>query len=206
MQIIHHRVNSIEKLKNLSLLNGAEIDIRYHKNELILHHDPFHHHEKNLLRLKDFLENWTYHGPLILNLKSEGIEEKCIKLMKNFNVRSWFFLDMSMPFFVKYSNLTNNKNFRDFNSSNLAVRFSDFEPIEYALSFYGKVSWVWVDTFKDLALSMSKYKMLKKYNFKICLVSPELQGFEKDEIVIMRSKLSNMSIDAVCTKYPELWS
>ena len=206
MQIIHHRVNSIEKLKNLSLLNGAEIDIRYHKNELILHHDPFHHHEKKLLSLKEFLENWTYHGPLILNLKSEGIEEKCIKLMKSFNVKNWFFLDMSMPFFVKYSNLTNNKNFHDFNSSNLAVRFSDFEPIEYALSFNGKVSWVWVDTFKDLPLSISKYKMLKKHNFKICLVSPELQGFEKDEIAIIKSKLSNMSIDAVCTKYPELWS
>jgi len=205
MQIIRHRINSLEQLKNLPLDEGAEIDIRYHENNLILHHDPFNHQEVIPISLHSFLQNWGHLGPLILNLKCEGIEEECIKLMHSFEVKNWFFLDMSMPFFVKYSNLSNDLSFAHFNRSNLAVRFSDFEPIEYAISFQGRVEWVWVDSFQDFPLSISKYKKLKDYKFKLCLVSPELQGFNKNQISNMKSKISNMSIDAVCTKYPELW-
>ena len=161
MQIIHHRINSLEQLNNIPHADGAEIDIRYHDNDLILHHDPFHHHEDKSVSLECFLQNWDHEATLILNLKSEGIEKKCIELMSFYKIQNWFFLDMSMPFFVKYSFLSVDKNFTDFDYHNLAVRFSDHEPMEYALSFQGKVKWVWVDSFKDFPLSMSKYKMLK---------------------------------------------
>ncbi len=205
MQIIHHRVNTLEQLKNLPLSDGAEIDIRYHENELILHHDSFHHHEDRPISLNSFLKAWNHLGPLILNLKCEGVEEMCIELMNFFKVRNWFFLDMSMPYFVRYSNLSNDKSSINFDNSNLAVRFSDYEPIEYAISFQGKVKWVWVDSFHNFPLSIPKYKKLKDNKFKLCLVSPELQGFNKNEILNMKSKIVDMSIDAVCTKYPELW-
>ena len=64
---------------------------------------------------------------------------------------------------------------------------------------------MWVDSFHNFPLSIPKYKKLKDNKFKLCLVSPELQGFNKNEILNMKSKIVDMSIDAVCTKYPELW-
>ena len=48
MYIIKHRVNFKEDLDGINLNFGAEIDIRYHNNELILNHDPFNHHKEKI--------------------------------------------------------------------------------------------------------------------------------------------------------------
>jgi len=206
MIIIKHRVNTLEDLKNVKKENGAEVDVRYHNNEIILHHDPFNHHQNNDLLFEEFLCSWTSNGPLILNVKSEGIENKCIDMMSKFRIRNWFFLDLSMPYFVKFTNIAETKTIKGFTPSNIAVRFSEFEPIEYALSFSGKSEWIWVDCFSYLPLNTKLYKLIKKESFKICLVSPELQNHSKDRIKEFRSQVSLMEIDAVCTKYPHLWN
>ena len=205
MQIIHHRINTFDKLHNLRLDDGAEIDIRYHNNDLILHHDPFGHDVNSSVLLKDFLKDWKSKGTLILNLKSEGLEDACIKLMKSYKIENWFFLDLSMPFLVKYSLIAAENNIPGFSPANLAVRFSDFEPLEYAISYSGRASWVWIDTFQNFALNQKNYKRLTDAKFKLCLVSPELQGGSKEEISRMKSLIKDFSIDAVCTKFPNLW-
>ena len=41
MQIILHRVNTIQQLKDVETVYGVEIDIRAFGTELIIHHDPF---------------------------------------------------------------------------------------------------------------------------------------------------------------------
>ena len=43
MIFINHRINTIQQLDSVPKKNGAEIDVRYHNNDLILHHDPFNH-------------------------------------------------------------------------------------------------------------------------------------------------------------------
>ena len=48
MIYINHRINTIEDLQQVPLINGVELDIRYHQNDLVLHHDPFHHHETKI--------------------------------------------------------------------------------------------------------------------------------------------------------------
>lgn len=45
IQYIAHRINTLEQLQQVPLKYGIELDIRYHENSLVLHHDPFHHHE-----------------------------------------------------------------------------------------------------------------------------------------------------------------
>ena len=54
MQIIEHRINSIEKLKKIPFNHGVEIDVRYHDDKLILHHDPFSHHREKIEYLEPF--------------------------------------------------------------------------------------------------------------------------------------------------------
>ena len=205
MILIRHRVNTLDELKKVKLNEGAEIDVRYHKDKLILHHDPFSHHKNNCLLLKEFLSSWESLGPIILNIKTEGIEHECISLMNKFNLSNWFFLDLSMPYFVKYSNLVSKKKIIGFSKKNLAVRFSEHEPLEYALSFSNKCDWIWVDCFSHLPLNRDTYKSIKQANFKICLVSPELQGHTKENIKEFKSRVSKMEIEAICTKFPELW-
>jgi hypothetical protein len=205
MQIIHHRINTLKQLDQLCISDGAEIDIRYHLEELSLHHDPFHNSPKDLPSFESFLCKWKNTGPLILNLKSEGLEDKCIELMNKHQIVNWFFLDMSMPFFVKYSIKSQSSVAQYFSPENLAVRFSDFEPIEYALSFEKSVQWVWVDTFNNFPLTPDTYKQLKESQFKLCLVSPELQGLPIENIIIIKRLVKDFEIDAVCTKHPELW-
>ena len=204
---IQHRCNSVDSIKNLSLHFGAEIDLRYHNQDLVLSHDPFHGDKAELFI--DFLNEWSKlqdRGPLILNTKTEGIEDNCIFLMNKFKITNWFFLDLSMPYFVKYSH-SKISNPIMFNENNLAVRFSEHEPMEYALSFANKVGWVWVDCFTKMPLTADIYQKLKDHHFKICLVSPELQKHDVAKIGEYKKQLSihNLFIDAICTKRPDLW-
>ena len=89
-----------------------------------------------------------------------------------------------------------------------AVRISEYEHIETALSLSGLVEWVWVDCFNDFPLDIKNYARLKNANFKICIVSPELQGrSDQSHVLEFRRKIESLDIigDAVCTKYPDLW-
>ncbi len=205
MIIINHRVNNLKEISHIPLNHGIEVDVRYHQNNIILNHDPFNHHIVENTKLIDLLDIWKNNGPLILNLKTEGIEEECINLITKYKVENWFFLDMSPPFLIKYAEKAFKKSINSFSKKNLAVRFSDKEPIEYVLSFKNKADWVWVDYFSEFPLNKKNSLILKKANFKICLVSPELQEnsiFTPNQLV----KICNeFDIDAVCTKYPEIW-
>jgi hypothetical protein len=187
---IHHRINTIAHLKRLPKAYGIEIDLRYHNNEIILHHDPFSKGEK----FEDFLTEFKLKF-IILNIKSEGIEEEVLRLVKKYDVPDYFFLDTSIPFMVKYI---------EKGWSKFAVRFSEYEPIELSLKFKGKIEWVWVDCFTHLPLTSESYLQLIKH-FKICLVSPELQGHPISMIEDFKKQMKGFEIDAVCTKHPDLW-
>lgn len=187
---INHRINTVKDLSCVPTENGVELDIRYENNELILHHDPFTTGEK----FEDYLKEYR-HDLMILNTKSEGMEERILELMKKYHIENYFFLDLSLPFLIKYAK----KGIKD-----IAIRFSEYEPLEFVMNFKGMVNWVWVDCFTDLPLNAENYKILKKH-FKICIVSPELQGYSTDRITEFKKKLEGFEIDAVCTKKPELW-
>ena len=208
MQIISHPINLLPELESQPLKCGVEIDLRCHEDDLVLTHDPFGHHRNNLLTFEAFLHSWgESSGTLIVNVKSEGIEEKCIELLNKYGVKNWFFLDLSMPYLVKYGRIAKANLLMGFTPSNLAVRFSDFEPIEYALSFRHMAKWVWVDWFESIALTKDNYSKLIDAGFSVCLVSPELQGKGIDLIEFYRKhiELNEFTISAVCTKRPDLW-
>lgn len=190
MKLIKHRVNTINDLSMVDMKYGVELDIRYKNEELILHHEPFCDGES----FEQYLNEYK-HGLMILNTKSEGMEEKILSLMEKFKIKEYFFLDLSLPYLIKYANKGVKK---------IAIRFSEYEPIEFVMKFQDKVEWIWVDCFTDLPLNFENYELLKKY-FKLCIVSPELQGYSTDRIKEFREKLKGMEIDAVCTKRPDLW-
>jgi hypothetical protein len=194
MNKILHRVNTKDALLKASKEFGIEVDIRTRGNRLIMHHDPFQDGE-------DF-EKWLEvyeHGILILNVKEEGLEEKLIAIMQSKGIKDYFFLDQSFPFLVKWAKAGERR---------CAVRVSEFESIESALTLAGKVDWVWLDCFTHFPLTHKDTQRLKEAGFKLCLVSPELQGRNAEfEIPLLANLLKerNIVLEAVCTKYPDVW-
>jgi hypothetical protein len=76
--------------------------------------------------------------------------------------------------------------------------------VEAALALAGQVDWVWVDCFTRLPLDDTSYQQLHQH-FKICLVSPEMQGFPRQTIQTFRQQLRAMPIEAVCTDLCQDW-
>ena len=60
------------------------------------------------------------------------------------------------------------------NINNIGLRVSYYENIEIAVKLKGKVRWIWYDTFMGIPKDLKEFRLLKKMNYKICLVSPEL--------------------------------
>jgi hypothetical protein len=194
LKIIHHRRNTLLELKDTSPEYGVEVDIRSAGDRLVLHHDPFAQGES----FDEWINEYS-HGTLILNVKEEGLEERLITLMQSKRIHDYFFLDQSFPFLVKWSKAGIHRS---------AVRVSEFETIETALTLAGMVDWVWVDCFTRFPLSAQDATELASAGFKLCLVSPELQGrdadFEIEQLALLLSE-RNIDADAVCTKRPDLW-
>ncbi len=194
MKLISHRRNTIAELRATDQKYGVEVDIRSEGQKLIMHHDPF--------VVGESFDEWVdayQHGTLILNVKEEGLEARLIAIMASKGIDDFFFLDQSFPFLVKWSKAGEHR---------CAVRVSEFESIETALTLAGKVDWVWVDCFTKFPLSEEDAVSLKNAGFKLCLVSPELQGrIAEIEIPALVSLLraQNIESDAVCTKRPDLW-
>ena len=191
---IKHRVNKIIELKNTNSNLGIEVDIRSNGKNLIIHHEPFEKGED----FKEWLVHYK-HKMLILNVKEEGLEYSLINLMNTANIKNYFFLDQSFPFLLKYSKEAEGRS---------AVRFSEYESIQSVYLLNKLCNWVWVDCFSKNPLTFKKYKQLKEYNFKICIVSPELQGrLDANNILKMKQYFEKKKIypDAVCTKFPDLW-
>lgn len=194
MKLIAHRRNTIVDLRATDPEYGVEVDIRSNGKRLVIHHDPFVDGES--------FEEWInayHHGTLILNVKEEGLEMRLIDLMRSHAINDYFFLDQSFPFLLKWSEACAHR---------CAVRVSEFESVETALSLAGRVDWVWVDCFTRFPLSGGDARRLEHAGFKLCLVSPELQGRSAEvEIPRLINLLRERDIqaDAVCTKRTDLW-
>lgn len=194
MKLIAHRKNTLAELRSSPTEYGVEVDIRSYAGDLVIHHDPFIKGEPFEAWLAEYR-----HGTLILNVKEEGLEARLIELMKRRGIGDYFFLDQSFPFLVKWARLGERR---------CAVRVSEYESVETALSLAGKVDWVWVDCFTRFPLQYEDSARLKSAGFRLCLVSPELQGRDaQTEIPQLHALLKDRGIDAdaVCTKQPALW-
>lgn len=194
MKLISHRRNTVSDLLATDSKYGIEVDIRSEGDRLIIHHDPCAAGES----FDEWIDAYR-HGTLILNVKEEGLEARLIALMQSKGITDYFFLDQSFPFLVKWSRAGEHR---------CAVRVSEFESIETALTLAGKVDWVWVDCFTRFPLSEQDALRLKEAGFKFCLVSPELQGRDANVEIpqfVSLLKERNIVADAACTKRPDLW-
>lgn len=185
---IAHRINTLAALAEVPSEFGVELDLRDRGERLILQHDPFVDGED----AEPYFANYKEHGTLILNVKSERIEFRVLELMEKYGIENYFFLDSSFPMIYQLIKRGERRT---------AVRFSEYESVDTVIKLEGLVEWIWVDCFSYMPMSSDLYKTLKNCGFKLCLVSPELQGRPED-IPQYRDTLKNGGIefDAICTK------
>ena len=194
VKLIVHRRNTAAELAAIPDRYGVEIDLRSAGEALVLHHDPFTNGE----HFERWLEGYR-HGTLILNVKEDGLEPRLTELMQARSIEDYFFLDQAFPTLVRCARTGERR---------CAVRVSEFEPAALALGLAGRVDWVWVDCFTRFPLMREEAGQLVDAGFKLCIVSPELQGRDAEtEVPAMAGLLRERRIrfDAVCTKHPDLW-
>jgi hypothetical protein len=136
---------------------------------------------------------------LILNIKSEGIEEHVLKILERHKISNFVFLDSSYPMIVKYVNI---------GVKQFAIRVSEYESIDTLRLMSGRVGHVWIDSFENSKINIELLQKIKNWGFKSILVSPELQGRSKELKGLYDSiqKIGHFP-DYVCTKVEnfELW-
>ena len=137
MQIVAHRINTVERLRRLPTHWGVELDLRADGSELILNHDPF----KGGERFVDYLAEYR-HGLMVLNIKEAGIEDEVLRLVRARGITDCFLLDVEFPYLSRAARKGERA---------IAVRYSEDECIETVLKYKGRVDWVWIDTISRLA-------------------------------------------------------
>lgn len=206
MDIIKHRVNTIEELLKLPIHYGCEVDLRTNGKRIYISHDCF---ESDGDDFKKWLKNYN-HKFLIANVKEEGMEPLLLELLREYSIEKFFILDESFPFMRKWA----------LNGlSNFAVRVSELESYNTALLLASdlalkskSVTWVWVDTFSLQPLQKDYLNKLIDVGYKTCYVSPELHIPNQKKlwtnvvkVFINQLELQGIIPDAVCTKMPDLW-
>ena len=155
---------------------GTEIDIRCKGSHLILNHEPYKSGDK----LENYLESYK-HKTLVLNIKEAGIETDVLKLVRKSSIKSYFLLDVEMPYMYSATKI---------GEKNIAVRYSEYENIAFTKYFKNKLKWVWIDTTTMLPIDNKNKEILSK--FKSCLVCPERWGRKKD-IKIYKNKMNKIN-------------
>ena len=185
MEFIIHRVNLIENLKKTPQEYGCEIDIRSDGSKLILNHDPFTKGDY----LIDYLDEYK-NGTLVLNIKESGIEDVVLKEVRLRNIKSYFLLDVEFPYLFSSSKK---------GERNIAIRFSEMEPIENFNLFKSKFDWIWIDTISRFPINNKNKNNFKRH--KTCLVCPS-RWKRKEDILKIKTQLNNLkfNLDFVMTE------
>jgi hypothetical protein len=194
IQIVAHRVNDPVVMGSLSPELGAEIDIRSQEGKLILHHEP----NTSGPLLSEFLDVYAKTRKerlLVLNPKEDGHDVQIIKMLSDRDIENYFFLDLTMPSTIRMAVKGWEKR--------IALRVSEYETPDAARKLAGKVDWVWLDSFSGEPPAIEVAESLRR-DFKICLVSPELEGYPPNLIPAFKPLLAH--VDAVCTKHADRWN
>jgi hypothetical protein len=193
---IAHRINTLEQFGdsfNCDSGCGIECDFRDYKDDVVVQHDPF----KDGVPMKTFFKYVSANKPalVIVNVKTEGIEEHVLRELPE--QTPYFFLDCTFPMVYKLSESGN---------TNIALRFSEFERMDQLRAMAGRAQWVWVDTFHSFHLKKAEVVEMKELGYKVCLVSPELQGRDANVAIPEYAEYLKREgcvefVDAICTKH-----
>jgi hypothetical protein len=170
---------------------GTETDVRDFAGELVISHDA-----PTVLGLsfKSFLEIYKDNGakhPLALNIKSDGLQNQLVPLMREISPEHWFVFDMSVPDALGWIRLG-------------APTFTRQSEYELSPPYYTEAVGVWLDSFHSDWWSEEVISRHLDAGKKVCVVSPELH--KRDPRTVwerMAKRFIEEKRVILCTDFPE---
>lgn len=149
--------------RSFSLGFGTETDIRDFNGDLVISHDIPTKDSISVDMFFQIFNSFNKTLPLALNIKSDGLQDLLLKLLKKYNIENYFVFDMSVPDALGYLK----------KGINTYTRESEYEINP---SFYAKSKGVWLDEFFNNWITKEKVQNHLDNNKSICIVSPELHN------------------------------
>lgn len=170
---------------------GAEVDVRDEARALVVSHDP----ADGALPLRKVLDLHRRLGPgvpLAFNVKSCGLAEALLGMVREYGVVEHFVFDMAVPDALDYVR----------RGLPAFTRVSEFEREP---AFYDLASGVWLDCFSDDWIGEDAIAPHLDAGKSVCLVSPELHGRPHSLVWGRWAKMSCAAHPklSLCTDHPE---
>ena len=200
MKIIAHRGlwhNDLEKNSVRSFERcffegfGTETDVRDSKGHLVISHDmPLGDEEE----LSYFLSIVASHQPtqvltIALNIKSDGLVDALLNVLKDYPDLDIFVFDMSIP------------DMRSYLMAGFNV-FARMSEVETEPAWLEQCSGVWLDSFDSDWFSEKIVVDLLNSGKRVCIVSPELHGRNYNSLWQTLQPLREYSGLILCTDHP----
>lgn len=182
--------------RSFSLGFGTETDFRDLNGTLVISHDIPSLKMQDVITADDFFNLYKSIGnnlPLALNIKADGLQEKLLQLINEYEIENYFVFDMSIPDTIGYLK----KGLKTF------TRQSEYE--EYP-AFLDQSEGIWMDEFNKHWISHEAIKKHIQNDKKVCIVSPELHKRDKStewaNYKVISGLISTKKI-MICTDLPE---
>ncbi len=179
--------------RSFSLGFGTETDFRDCNQKLVIAHDPPSGDE---MTAEDFFRLLCDHGgshlPLALNIKADSLQPYFVELLRKFEIKNYFFFDMSVPDALSYLR------------AELPV-FTRQSEVEVVPVFYRQAQGVWLDAFDSTWWTPDTIQEHLDHGKTVCIVSPELH--KRDPLStweMLRAHCKNLDDRVIlCTDFPE---
>jgi hypothetical protein len=200
MQIISHRgawestpeKNTVEAfVRSFKNGFGTETDLRDYNGQIVISHDIA---TADCMTAANFFELYKSYDdtlPLALNIKSDGLHKPVADLLEEYDIKSYFFFDMSIPDTLSYMR---DKLF-------FYSRQSEYEPTP---ALYDKCSGIWLDCFEGIWYDENVIQEHINNGKTVAIVSPDLHKRNHTEFW---ASLKSMSVCSsgkliLCTDFP----
>lgn len=172
---------------------GVETDLRDYREKLVISHNIAKEDCVDVETFFRLYHKYNSKAVLALNVKADGIQFLLEPLLKKYDIVNYFLFDMSIPESVVYAD----------RKLCFYTRHSD---IEGECVLYDKAAGVWLDTFYDENWLTEKIVMQHLLqNTKVCIVSPELHGYDYMKVwkMMRETGLYKNELVALCTDVPD---
>jgi hypothetical protein len=170
---------------------GTETDIRDYKGELVIAHDMATESSIPLSLFFEIYRSFNPTLPLALNIKADGLQKPLTELLQHYDIKNYFFFDMSVPDTLGYRQ----------NNLHFYTRQSEFEPQP---ALYENTKGIWLDCFTGIWYDTNLIKDHIDNGKTVALVSPDLH---KRDYLDFWSLLKTAGLDStenmiLCTDFP----
>ena len=177
--------------RSFDLGYGTETDIRDIQGKLVISHDMPRGDEITFEEVLQIMDGRNL--PLALNIKADGMAEKILRLLKQYNHTNYFTFDMSIPDMVMQL------------KTELIV-FTGLSDILSPAVLLDQAKGIWLDCFNSDWYDSQLVDTYLEMGKPVCIVSADLhkRNIKRQwEIIKQCSHFSSDSL-MLCTDYPEI--